>query len=101
MGGLFEAMERSPEETNITRASKGLPSKGSHVEFFIQVAMKKDITDVKLVDRPRTSSGNNKEEVNSNSLGNRGEAVKVIHTLKLVVSFSDKARLVPIDYHRY
>ena len=79
--GLFEAIERSAEETNITRVSKRVTSRGSHVDFLIQVAMKKGIIDVKLVDRPRTSSGNSKEEVNSDSLCNRGEAVKVIHTL--------------------
>ena len=77
--------------------SKGVPSRGSHVDFLIQVAMKKDIIDVKLVDRPRTSSGNSKEEANSNSLGNRGEAVEVIHTLNQVVSFGDKALLVAIE----
>ena len=96
-GGLFEAIERSVEETNITRVSKRVTSRGSHVDFLIQVAMKKGIIDVKLVDTLRTSSGNNKEEANSDSLCNRGEAIKVIHTHNLIVSLGNKARLVAID----
>ena len=99
LGGLFKAID-GLAETNITRVSKRVTSRGSHVDFLIEVAMKKGIIDVKLVDRPRTSSGNSKEEANSESSQRGRSCQSNPHPQPYCIPWRQGAPCSDLLYHR-
>ena len=69
----------------------------SHENIFKQMALKKNIVNIKLVERPTTIDCNTKNKTYSGRFKNMIESIMIINVQLLVKSFDNKAGFVPVN----
>lgn len=69
----------------------------SHENIFRQVALKKGIFNIKLVERPTMIDRDIENKIYNGLFDNRTKSIMIINTWSLMKSFGNKARFVPIN----
>lgn len=92
---MLESLERAEKATNHTIRDR-IPRGSLHVYLLTQIAIEKDILDVKLRDRLLSNRGHIKESANSGYMGDGREGLIVITTILLLKTTGHKMSLVAV-----
>ncbi|CAL1367485.1 unnamed protein product [Linum trigynum] len=82
-------------DTGVTRTGKAL--RNFHVNFFLEVTMKKCVVDIQLVKMPSASGSNSNDTANNDELGYWDESVMVINAFDLGEAFRNETSLVALN----
>ncbi|CAL9000681.1 unnamed protein product [Prunus brigantina] len=94
---LFESIEGLVESTYSVLPLLAKTRRRFHVYHFMQIAMKKGILNVQLMDEPVASSSNSQQIAEGSEFGCRRKGFLAVNALNLSVSFSNKASFVAFN----